>query len=117
MSNGSAEAGIPCCRERRPTQVRELVSGGRRNVSIERCRSCGAHWLREDAEIAMSWDNEVNSYAYALISPQEAAALPVDPTKEDLAFLADRDVLVLAGMHPGAKPVWQKGWPHDLWMQ
>ena len=116
MSNRSVEQGIPCCRERRPTQVRELVRGGRRNVSIERCSSCGAHWLYADTEIAMSWDSEVNSYAYALISPQEAAALPTDPTEEDLAFLADRDVLVLDGMSPGAKPVWQKGWPHNLYL-
>jgi hypothetical protein len=111
VSPGTVEDGIRCCRERRPTTVRELTSRARSHLSIERCSSCGAHWLYGTSEIAMSWDSELSSYAWSLLSTQEAAALPSTPTDDDLAFLADRDVLVSLLEQA---PVWRKGWPRDL---
>lgn len=97
-----------CCPGPALPSLRTLTHTPWRDLDIAACPACGALWLREVSELALgSGFDEVASERYARLAPEEAAALPAQPATSDLAFLADREVLLTA---PGGGLARHQGW-------
>lgn len=97
-----------CCPSPALPALRTLAQSPRRDLDIAACPACGALWLREVSELALGAGfDEVEFQRYARLAPEEAAALPSQPTPADLAFLAEREVLQTA---PGGGLARRVGW-------
>jgi hypothetical protein len=96
---------LDCCKAPRLAVARVLAERSRFAAWIETCR-CGATWLHAWDEISMSWDSDVETDVYARVSPEEAAALPGDATRDHLAALPERRILERMGDRDAA---WRTG--------